>query len=508
MGKFAGKGYFYSEERFDRLIGVMTEKSGEKLRLSEAEQFLQGESRELVRTMLEEFIANGGTGDIGPGVVNSRGIYLGQKRIRVRKLKTVLGEIEIRRTGYTARQEESVFPRDAELNLGRSMYSHYLRKKIVIEAARSSFATASEAIRDHFGVMVHTRQVETIVIESSVDFEQFYEFRKNDSVLKSVKAFPILVITLDGKGVVMRKEDLREATRKRAEKTSHHLKHRLSRGEKLNTKRMATVAAVYNIDRFIRLPLDVIGDLRREKDGLEPLKRPRPVAKRVWASIDRDSKTVTQEAFKEARWRDPKGSKDWVILIDGDPRQLRRVRRELKKQNITATVILDIIHVIEYLWSAARVFYDETSPECELWVKDKLLNILQGEAGHAAAGMRRSATLKGIKSKDRKPIDRTAKYILKYTPYLKYDDYLRKGYPIATGVIEGACRHLIKDRMDITGARWSLSGAEAIMKLRSLKSSGDFENYWQFHENQEYLRNYGPDYCSMQKSRSGVENSG
>jgi hypothetical protein len=497
VGKFSDKRYFYSEECFGKLLGVMSEKSEAKLQLSEAEQFLQGENRELVRTMLEEFIASGGTGDVGAGVINSRGIYLGQKRIRVRKLKTVLGEIEIHRVGYSNREEESVFPRDAELNLGRSMYSHYLKKKIVAEAARSSFSSASETIKDHFGVMVHTRQVENIVIESSVDFEDFYKDRNSKSTLKAVMNLPILVISLDGKGIVMRKEGLREATRKRSEKTSHHLKHRLSRGEKSNTKRMATVAAVYNIDRFKRMPLDVVGDLNREHTNLERLNRPKPIAKRVWASIDRDSKTVTKEAFSEAKTRDPKEEKEWVILLDGDPRQLRRVKKELKMRKRKATIILDIIHVIEYLWDAARVFYDETNPECESWVKEKLLKLLQGQPGHVAAGIRRSATLKKIRAKNREPIDRTAQYLLKYAPYLKYSEYLKYGYPIATGIIEGACRYLIKDRMDITGARWSLTGAEAIMKLRSLKSSGDLEEYWKYHENREYMRNYGSNYYTL-----------
>jgi hypothetical protein len=161
-----------------------------------------------------------------------------------------------------------------------------------------------------------------------------------------------------------------------------------------------------------------------------------------------------------------------------------------KKYNIKVTIVVDIIHVIEYIWKAGRDFYKETDPEVEEWVTERLVRILHGNAPGVAAGIRRSATLKKLKKETRKSIDLCANYLLKKSPYLKYNYYLKEGFPIATGVIEGACRYLIKDRMDVTGARWTLKGAEAVIKLRSLRSSGDFEEYWQFHEEQEYFKNY------------------
>lgn len=121
---------------------------------------------------------------------------------------------------------------------------------------------------------------------------------------------------------------------------------------------------------------------------------------------------------------------------------------------------------------------------------ERLLRVLQSKASHVAAGMRRSATLQGFTKEQRRPIDRCANYLLKYARYMRYDRYLAAGYPIATGVIEGACRYLVKDRMDITGARWSLVGAEAVLRLRALRASGDFDAYWTFHEAQELQRNH------------------
>ena len=152
--------------------------------------------------------------------------------------------------------------------------------------------------------------------------------------------------------------------------------------------------------------------------------------------------------------------------------------------------MLDFIHVLEYLWKAAYCFHDEKSKAAELWVKEHALNVLNGRAGHVAAGIRRSCTIRGLKKKNRNQADICANYLLKNKKYLNYSDYMSKGYPIATGVIEGACRYLIKDRMDITGARWRLKGAEAILKIRALVVCGDFDEYFKFHKVQERKRNY------------------
>ena len=178
-----------------------------------------------------------------------------------------------------------------------------------------------------------------------------------------------------------------------------------------------------------------------------------------------------------------------MILVDGEPHQLRRIKRALKQHKLNATIIVDFIHVLEYLWKAAYGFFDVNDEQVEEWVLERAVKVLKGSASQVAAGIRRSATRKGLSPKQRKPIDTCADYLLKYKSMLRYDLYLASGFPIATGVIEGACRHLINDRLDITGARWSLPGAEAVLKLRSLNSSGDFDAYFEFYQAQEYKRN-------------------
>ena len=141
-----------------------------------------------------------------------------------------------------------------------------------------------------------------------------------------------------------------------------------------------------------------------------------------------------------------------------------------------------------------RLFSDQEI-EADRWTRGRLLEILRGKASLVAAGMRRSATLREMAAAERKPVDDCADYLLNYSPYLQYDKALAEGVPIATGVIEGVCRHLVQDRMNLTGARWSLSGAEAVLRLRALRSSNDFDAYWEFHEQQEYQRHHASHYA-------------
>lgn len=304
-----------------------------------------------------------------------------------------------------------------------------------------------------------------------------------------------MAISVDGKGVVLRREDLREATRQRAEASEHKLQKRLSKGEKRHAKRMATVAAVYTLAPQVRRPEEVIRVLAPQPQRAEG-KRPRPQHKRLWASLEKRPEEVIEQALGEARSRDPTGSKSWVVLVDGHRSQLKTLLRCLRRSGRAApTIVLDFIHVSEYVWKAGMALHGEVNPKLEGWVGEHLLSLLCGRSGYVAGGIRRSATRRGLAGNARKAVDRCANYLLKNAGYLHYDTYLAKGFPIATGVIEGACRYLVKDRMEVTGARWSLAGAEAVLRLRALRASGDFDAYWRFHERQESLRNHAARYA-------------
>jgi hypothetical protein len=333
------------------------------------------------------------------------------------------------------------------------------------------------------GARCGSRPAEALAAQVSQDFEAFYASRRSDEPEPTLDP---LVISLDDKGIVMRREDLREATRKAAEREQHKLKTRLSQGEKRNRKRMATVAAIYSIERNVRGAESIMG-IKAEQD---PSPKPRARNKRVWASVQRAPQAVTEEVEAMAWRRNPERRRSWVMLVDGHEGQLEPIHASIKYHRVEVTLILDFIHVLEYLWKATWGFFTPGSEETERWVGDRALQILKGKASDVAAGMRRAATLRQPSAPERKPVDTCADYLLKYRDTLHYDDYLAQGLPIATGVIEGACRHLVKDRMDITGARWRLNSAEAVLKLRSLHSSGDGDAYWDFHKAQELRRNH------------------
>ena len=379
------------------------------------------------------------------------------------------------------------------MNLPETKYSQEVERQVAKATARLSFDEALEMVGSLTGAHVPKRQAEEAVQRAATDFRAFYSGTEVDVEGPTSE---LLVLTFDQKGVVLRREDLAEATRKAAEKSRYKMDTRLSRGEKRGRKRMATVAAVYTVAPYLRTAQDVIAGLRHVRNAT-PKPRPRPEGKRVWASLTRNLKDVIADAFDEASDRDPTGRKRWLVLVDGDKKLTRWVRAEARRRGIEITLVLDFIHALEYLWKAAHVFFDEGTPEIEAWVLERLERMLEGRISHVVAGMTRMATVRGLSANKRKPVDKAAKYLIKRNRWgmMQYDELLAIGAPIATGIIEGACRHLINDRMDVTGARWRLPSAEAVLRLRSILSSGDFDDYWRFHEDSEARRNHTSHYA-------------
>ena len=462
---------------------------------SDLERELEKRGRELMRQLLQAPLQVRGQGEAAEPVQGSDGVVRDEPRLHERGLETIFGEVRVERAGYGAEGVDSLHPLDAKLNLPVEVYSHEVRRRAAEAAAQGSFNEVVHGLSQTTGAQVAKRQVEELVVRAAQDFQAFYHQRYEWRSPQETGS--ILVLTVDGKGVVMRREDLREGTRKRAEECQHKLRTRLSRGEKRNAKRMATVAAVYTMAPQVRTAEQVLRCLapRHERETLE---RPPPESKRVWASVQETPEEVIKEGFREARLRDPEGRKRWVALVDGNETQLQILRKLFRRYGYYPLIVLDFAHVAEYVWKAGMALLGEGQAQLDTWATDHLLGVLRGRSGQMAAGMRRSATRRGLAPETREAIDRCAHYLLKYARYLRYDEYLALGLPIATGVIEGACRYLVKDRMERTGARWSLKGAEAVLRLRALWASGDFEAYWAFHEKQEYLRNHAVRYADGQ----------
>lgn len=485
--------FFKAEEKFTELTKRLKSRETRGMEFSGLEGLLEKEGRELLRSLLQAHLDSRGTGSVGDSIEGSDFIRRAHKRIGSCHIKSIFGKVELDRVGYSTRGEESLFPQDSHLNLPKTSPSHGLQRIVASEVIHTSYDRVVEAVCERTGVPMPKEQVEYITVRAAADFDTFYAQKSTEERIEAAKASPILALSVDGKGIHMRKEDLKPATRKKAAEQKNKLETRLSRGEKTGSKRMATVASVYSIDPFVRSATDFEKELTKDFEEDTRI-RPRPQAKRVWASVDKSSEEVTKDLFAEALRRDPKHEKQWVALVDGDPRQIDRIEAEAKERGITITLICDIIHVIEYLWKAAWAFFTEGDPKAEAWVTERFIAVLEGKSSTVSAGIRRSATNQKLVKKQREAVDTCCDYLLNKGPYLKYDEYMQKGFPIATGVIEGACRHLIKDRMDITGARWRLKGAEAVIQLRSLRASGDFKEYWEFHEKQEFTRNHGSKY--------------
>jgi hypothetical protein len=400
-----------------------------------------------------------------------------------RTLASLFGDVTVRRKGYSSPGVESCFPLDGELNLPKDKYSHELRLRAAEGVALDSFDEVVADIEKTTGGKIPKRQTEQVAVAVSQDFDAFYSSRETK---QSEQTSSILAMSTDGKGIVMRKEDLRPATRKAAEQEDQRRGARLQPGEKPNRKRMAQVATVYDIEPYERSAEQIMG-LNSEE---ERSPRPKPTNKQVWASVDKEPEDVIGAIFKEALRRDPNRSRTWAMLVDGGEKQLEIILANIARYRPDVILILDFIHVLEYVWKAAHGLFGVGSQEAQAWVAAQALRILKGEASNVAIDMRREATRRQLTQKQREPVDKCANYLTKYLPMLEYDFYLSEGLPIATGVIEGACRHLIKDRMDLTGARWRLKSAEAVLRIRSLRSSGDFEQYWAFHRTQEHKRNH------------------
>ncbi|HEX9667452.1 MAG TPA: ISKra4 family transposase [Thermodesulfobacteriota bacterium] len=486
------KEFSSAKEHFIHLVNELQSEQTIEMEHGDVEQIISREGNEILRRLLQAHLdLRSAQEQKQKEMKGSNGDKLTHIRENCeRSLMSLFGQVKVRRIGYNMRGKSSVFPMDAELNLPKDKYSHGLRQRVAQEVSKNSFDAAVESIKQTTGGKVPKRQIEEITTEISQDFVKFYENQPSNSFEESSDP---LIMSEDAKGIVMRQESLREATRKAAEKKSTKRKARLNKGEKRNRKRMAMVGAVYSIERNYRTPEEIMGvEKSEEKARVKPRARARN--KRVWASVERDHNVVTDEIFEEALSRDPEKRREWVMLIDGHNDQLKNIRSSMKRYNVAVLLILDFIHVLEYLWKAAYCFYKAGSDSAEEWVGYRALQILKGNASHVAGGMRRSATLRGLSIEKRKAVDKCADYLLKYKEMLKYEEYLAAGLPIATGVIEGTCRHLINDRMDITGARWGLEGAEAVLKLRSLQSSGDIDAYLDFYKVKSLQRNHEPQY--------------
>jgi hypothetical protein len=458
---------------FSRLESWLASSSALQLPLHQIESQQQAKGREVQRLLLQAHLQLRGHGDVGPAVYlqqpDGEGLH-SHRRLSTRSLTTVFGTVELVRMGYSRPGAPSIFPLDRALALPARSFSYELQRRLVKAAVQNPFLESVQTIAELTGVFVSKRSLEEILPDAARDFDAFYRQRS-----VATPAGAILVAAVDGKGIPMVKPGGAQPEARR------------TKGQKANKKRMATVATVFTRALWVRTPQQVIESLfpiPRPASGEAP-SPPRPENKRVWASLLKGKTAVIQEVAEEMDRRDPSRSMTRLALTDGERALQIRVN-----QKLNVTLILDLMHVLEKLWKAAYIFHAEGSLEADLWVLDRTLRILFGEVGQVVKGIRQSATKRGLSGAKRKALHAVANYLYRNRTRMRYHEYLASGWPIASGPVEGACKNLIKDRMERSGMRWTEQMAEAIVQLRAIYLSGDFDRYWQFHIDQDQRRLY------------------
>jgi hypothetical protein len=448
------------------------------LGLPDVERETERRGRELLRLQLQAHIDGRGTGDLGPllhvSVPGALPALYTHKRLHTRHLVTLFGRVTITRMAYGKPGQPSIHPLDAALQLPGRLYSYEMQRRLVKAAVQGPFDEAVEILTDATGVAAPKRTAEQIVQDASADFESFYNTRR---AACCEAEGPIVVAAIDSKGIPLVKLE-------RAAKTV-----RRGKGKKRQKKRMSSVAAVFTQLPEPRTPEEIVDRLFTAAQ-LPPKKKRRaskPLRKRVWASLLADKDRFMADVRAEMLRRDPgREKKAWVIVTDGERGLQHRVCNHFED----ATLILDLLHVLEKLWKAAHALYAEGSAEAEIFVRQRALRILQGEVSQVVKGLRQIVTKRKLKGVKAKAVLGAAGYFHRNKSRMSYDLYLKKGWPIASGSVEGACKNLIKDRMERSGMRWTPTMAESMLRLRAIYLSGDFDEYWEYHVLQDQLRLY------------------
>jgi hypothetical protein len=408
---------------------------------------------------------------VGP-VIGTAGTELAYHDRRPVTYFSVFGKIVFHRHAFTAPGQAMVSPLDAELSLPERCYSDLLREWSGFGSADASFREVAASLERILGWSLSIQALETSAREDAVDVPAFYE--RPVEATAPTEAASILVAQADGQGVPMVQPPPAERPARRG------------KGHPSNRLREAVVTALYTIQPYQRTPEAVAAALLRDPDRPAPGPRPRPVNKELRATLDGKAVAVQRLAARAPRREGPQIT-DRVALTDGAEALQDKMRTALPGY----TLVLDIIHAVEYLWDAANAILGERHPERTAWVRGHLLALLRGQTDQVVTALSAAADEPSLSATQRTAIAATIRYYRRNAPYMHYAQYLDRGWPIGTGVIESACGHLVKDRMEQAGMRWTKDGAHAILDLRAVRLTDDWNAYWAFHRLRQHQRLYG-----------------
>ncbi len=434
-----------------------------------------------------------GDGDAGDWIVLEDGREVRRLNdLHRREIRNVFGLFELYRAVYGTREGQKIeaVPLDERLGLPQGKNSYLLQdwdQELAVDMPYAGVNTTLERILG-FSQSVHTLERNQREMAAAAA-----DFWREQPTPPAQQEGEILVCTADGKGVPMRGAN--KAPKGAVEPPS-------TGGVRPGTKKMALIGATYTVDAFIRTPEQVLEALFQESSASEPPpSHPRPIAKYVRAALQRDDMDSTEPQVKaifgwmaeQVARRNPDGAKKVVLLMDGQDSLWTAGWVYLPEALADVTEILDLLHAIGYLWEAAHVFHTNNSDAARDFVKAQARRMLHGHIGAVIQSLRWLATHHDLKGKRCETIERVCGYFHNNAHRMAYDVYLEHGFPIASGVIEGACRCVVKDRMERSGMRWVMSGARAMLDMRCIHLSDLWDEFTAFriqHESQRLYPGY------------------
>jgi hypothetical protein len=394
---------------------------------------------------------------------------------RTRPYVSAFGPTPFVRDVYATRetQRQEVAPLDAKLGMPEGNISYLLQNWSGTKCVKESYQESRATLLGILGFAPSINCLEDMVARAAEHAEVYFD--QQGPVDPTTEA-EILVATSDCKGVPMRQADAPRT--KHGDQPPQPKGKRLKKGEKNGQKRMACVGGVYSVAPFRRTADDMLDEiLRKEKQ----FQRPTPQNKRLRAVLTRQGDdqeingkdVVFDWLAKEVRQRDPHQERTVVAIMDGETKL-----RDLQELKLSRAIgILDIWHVTEYLWKLAHCLHAEGSKAAESFVATYLRKLLEGKVRRVIGGIRQMVSKGGLSKHRQEKARQYLNYFAQRCEHMKYDEYLAAGYPIGSGVVEGACRHLVKDRMEQTGMRWRIAGAQAVLAFRALYINGDWEPF-------------------------------
>ncbi len=457
-----------AKDQLDQVADLVRQAGQDHRRIDQVEGELWQQMQQIGRSLLQAFVEGQDRGDLGPKLEHGGRTLRRLDQTHARRYVSVFGELSIERTVYGSRetQKHEVVPLDAMLNLPDGEFSYVLQQWDQLFCVQGSYQQSRQTVQQILGIGQSVRTLEHMNGSMAAAVESFQACRPTPP---SQEEGSIVVLTADGKGVPMRRDGQADAPR---------IRGRRSKGQKANKKRQACVGAVYTIDPFVRTAVDVVDELMRDACQVD---RPVPQHKELRAELSRSLEGVEvngkERIFswfsEQVQTRNPQGAKPVVCVMDGD----RGLWKMLSCFLVNVVCILDLFHVLERLWSAAHCFHPEGSEAAKAFVSARLERILNGEVGRVIGGLKQMGTKQQLRGSRLKQLSAVIGYLERNRRFMHYDEYLAQGYPIGSGVAEGACRHLVKDRMELTGMRWSLPGAQAMLDLRAVYLNDDWDRF-------------------------------